>query len=39
MQEENRQDEMALAESTRDEFVARGLEKLKIPNRVSSLKL
>ena len=23
---------MALAESTRDEFVARGLEKLKIPN-------
>ena len=38
MQRENLQDAMALAESPRDEFVAKGLEKLKkIPNRGSSL--
>ena len=29
MQRENLQDAMALAESPRDEFVAKGLEKLK----------
>lgn len=38
MQRENLQDAMALAESLGDEFVARGLEKLKkTPNRGSSL--
>ena len=37
MQRENLQDGMALAESPRDDFVVRGLEKLKIPNRGSSL--
>ena len=37
MQRENLQDAMALAESPRDDFVVRGLQKLKIPNRGSSL--
>ena len=37
MQRENLQGAMALAESPRDDFVVRGLEKLKIPNRGSSL--
>ena len=37
MQRENLQDAMALAESPRDDFGDRGLERLKIPNRGSSL--
>ena len=37
MQRESLQDEMALAESTRYELVARGFEKLKVPNRGSSI--
>ena len=37
MQRENLQGAMALAKNTRDEFVAKGLEKLKkAPNRGSS---
>ena len=37
MQRENLQDAMALAESPRADFGDSGLEKLKIPNRGSSL--